>query len=279
MEIRTLENIALSQLLEAFNQAFSDYMIRLQLTPESLATKIIAENINLEASVGVFDQGELKGFILHGLGQVNGLETVYNAGTAIVPEYRGQKLGEQMYRFIIPLLKEQGYSRHQLEVIEGNGPAIRLYEKIGFKISREFGCYKGKVASANHPDWDIRSINQLDWALVKTFLDVEPSWQNSAAAIRRTADQHFFVGAFAQDELVGYAVLAQVNGRIKQFGVKKDKRRQGIGTALFSYLSGLNTDGELSFINYQESDTTPEEFFQKLNMQRFIGTYEMIMNL
>jgi len=149
MIIRTLLNIDTKTIMNAFNSAFSDYVIKLQLTEESLLNKITCENITLDSSVGAYEGDILIAFVLNGLREVNGKKTVYNAGTGVIPEHRGKRIIESLYHYFLPVLEDQGYTHHQLEVIQGNEKAIRIYKKPGFEISRTFSCFRGKVDRLN----------------------------------------------------------------------------------------------------------------------------------
>ncbi len=55
-------------------------------------------------------------------------------GIGVIADFRGQKLGSQLMRMVIEEAKEKGLKRIELTVRENNKTAIRLYEKLGFKI-------------------------------------------------------------------------------------------------------------------------------------------------
>ena len=71
MNISTLENTSISDILACFNLSFSDYLIPLQLSEEQLKSKLIADNTNLSKSIGVFKDKELIGLVLHGVKEKN----------------------------------------------------------------------------------------------------------------------------------------------------------------------------------------------------------------
>lgn len=277
IEFRTLEDQSVAQLTEIFNYAFSDYVIKFHLTEEVLAQKIAAENISLKHSIGTFDGNKLVGFIFHGLDTVSGNKKAYNAGTGVIHGYRGQKIPQQMYQTILPLLKSEGYLHHQLEVIRGNEKAIKSYQNTGFSISRTFDCYKGVITTQSLSQIEVRNLPQPDWTLLETFTDVLPSWQNSAAAIQRTSNLHIIAGAYADSQLIGFGVMDPATGRIKQFGVKKDYRRKGAGTALFHFLHSKSDTGSVNFINYDQEDQQAPIFFKKIGLEKTIEQYEMKM--
>ena len=122
------------------------------------------ERIRLELSPAAFADGELVGFILHGVDSIDYQTTAYNGGTGIVAAHRGQRLVRQMYDSILPKLKSENVEKCQLEVITKNTPAIRAYEGIGFEKKRELICFSGSVNPV-HEDTQlqIREILNPDW--------------------------------------------------------------------------------------------------------------------
>lgn len=55
---------------------------------------------------------------------------------SLYKEYRGQGIGTWMMREMLALLKEKGYKQASLAVQKANY-AVRMYEKVGFKIVDE----------------------------------------------------------------------------------------------------------------------------------------------
>ena len=55
---------------------------------------------------------------------------------SLYKEYRGQGVGTRMMREMLALLKEKGYKQASLAVQKANY-AVRMYEKVGFKIVDE----------------------------------------------------------------------------------------------------------------------------------------------
>ena len=51
---------------------------------------------------------------------------------AVLPDYRGQGVGEQMLALAEIIAKERGACKMTLEVLQGNGSAVKLYRRIGY---------------------------------------------------------------------------------------------------------------------------------------------------
>lgn len=51
---------------------------------------------------------------------------------AVLPGYRGLRIAERMLELVEVIARERGACKLTLEVLEGNAPATRLYQRIGF---------------------------------------------------------------------------------------------------------------------------------------------------
>jgi ribosomal protein S18 acetylase RimI-like enzyme len=270
-QISTLENVKFAELTEVFNAAFADYFVKIRLDEKSLADKIQAENTVLSKSVGAFFEEKLVGFILLGIEN----EIAYNGGTGVLPEFRGHALTKQMYEFILPKLKAEGICRHQLEVITENLPAIKTYEKIGFRTVRTLACFKGKIAAENlNQKIEIKVLNEIDEEVFPTFWNSNPSWQNFLSAVKRTKNLHKIIGAFCENKLVGYLIYTETE-RVKQFGIDKNFRHSGIGRTLFAKLNNK----EIIITNIDKNDSETVSFLEKIGLTVFVEQFEMTMKL
>ncbi len=50
----------------------------------------------------------------------------------VLASHRGRRVGEKMLAEVEAIARERGACKLTLEVLQGNAPAIRLYERIGF---------------------------------------------------------------------------------------------------------------------------------------------------
>lgn len=276
MEIRTLESIPLAVLADTFNEAFSDYKIKFTVTEEVFRKKFEAEAIKPEMSVGTFDGDMLVGFILNGVDIIDGVGCVFNAGTGVVPSHRNLGLTGQMYSYVLPLIRQHGYIHHQLEVLQDNAKAIKAYQNMGFKPVRQLACFTGKVEAVQNPAITITQITEPDWDVLHSYRNVLPTWQNNTQCIRRALARHDFYEARIAGELAGYAAVDTFNLRLKQFAVNPNYRRQGVGSALFAFVSGKY--GQVNTVNYDLSDTGSVAFFKKLGLKQDFDMYEMILH-
>ncbi len=279
MEIKTLVGVDKKSILKAFNHAFSDYFVSFKLTEEQLSAKMLADKIDLNLSVGVFDKEKLMAFILHGFDIIENKKVVYNGGTGVIPEKRGLGLTKQMYHFILPILVKQGIDTITLEVITKNIPAITSYKKSGFKVKRELLCYKGYAEISKTTEHvDIKPLQHFNWALMESFWDVPPTWQNSKCVLSTLKDNNISLGAFIDNQLVGYTIFNPASKRVQQIAVNKDYRKKGIASTLILKLKE-KYGNELSVINVDKRARAVNDFFNKIGLENNLEQLEMELEL
>lgn len=276
VQIRDLSSISISELVQVFNHAFADYAIPITLTVELLESKIVQEHIQLNLSVGVFDEDKIVGFILTGVLWLDGYLNVYNAGTGVIPQYRGQEWTKKMYAFLDQKLKGVQAIQHQLEVLTTNKKAIHLYTSLGFKISRTLSCYKGFIARHEiNPNISIIEEAFIDHDILKTFWNIEPAWQYSFASLEEGKLSNKVLCAYMLGNCVGYAVINLKKSRILHIAVDQKYRRQGIGSTLMTNILNQFNSKEVTIINVDKSEIGIHAFFEYCGMKIFIEQYEM----
>lgn len=74
--------------------------------------------------------GNIAGFTQ--FGRRGTTDTWYISAVGVHPDFRRRGIAEDLVRACIDFVRERGGKRLLLDVIEGNIPAVRLYEKLGF---------------------------------------------------------------------------------------------------------------------------------------------------
>ncbi|MBK8465063.1 MAG: GNAT family N-acetyltransferase [Chloracidobacterium sp.] len=272
------------KLYEAFIEAFSDYVIPFALTDTQFRNHINLNGVELERTVGCFEDDRLIGFSLNGFGEWEGRQTVYDAGTGVNPGFRRRGISEAMFEMMIPKFKAEGIQQWLLEVITTNNAALSLYGKLGFNSVRELAVlqFDGHMAALSEmpQNIEIRDIDDPDWSLRTTFWDGRTSWQNSVAAIERSRKMKRIIGAFSGGKCVGYIIFSSVFGRVAQIAVEKDHRNRGIGTALMLAMQAATAEGfPLQIINIDKSLSTAMDYFKNRGFYENVGQYEMKMEM
>lgn len=273
MQFHTLENTTIKEVAEAFGKAFEGYAVSMQLSEEQMTGKIKAENIDLSMSVGAFDSGQLCGFILFGLDMVNGVKTMWDGGTGVLPEYRGQKLTQRMFEHILPAIKKNDVKRILLEVLEGNESAQRIYESLGFRTTRKLLVYNGSPKVVQPLKHNIEILTPYNPEELPAIGDWQPAWQQMNDRVAGWGDAITTIGIRDNEQMVAYAHFDASRKRVFQFGVAAQYRHTGMGTALFNYMA--ERCSPLSVVNVDEQLKDATSFLEGIGMEYFKSQYEM----
>jgi ribosomal protein S18 acetylase RimI-like enzyme len=251
----------------------------MQLTMALLQQKMTGENIQLDYSAGAFQGDALCGFILHGRDEQIP-ELLYNGGTGVVPAARGRHLIQELYEHFIPRYQEQGVKNILLEVIATNQKAIKAYENAGFQRQRNFVCFKGEIPLKKKAFNSIliQKSTLPEDELLTPFADQMPSWSNSIASVRREKQLTTTWVALHENEIVGFISVFLASRRIRQIGVRKDKRRNGIGTALMQQAAEV-LGNPFTLINVDTQNKGLIAFLEKTGMSEILTQYEMKLTL
>ncbi|MEM7086751.1 MAG: GNAT family N-acetyltransferase [Bacteroidota bacterium] len=279
MIFKTLEGTDDRLILEAFNDAFSDYFVPFHLTLGQLQSKIKADHVAPHLSVGVFENDQLIAFILHGIDTSGNQKVLYNGGTGVIPSRRGQGLTKRMHDFLIPSLTEQHIDLLTLEVITTNIQAIRSYEKVGYERDRLLACYKGDVmiSLGNNPI-EIKELREYDWPVLQSFWDIAPTWQNSKRTLNGLKRTNKSLAAYWEGRCVGYVIYDASSKRIQQIAVAPNFRRRKVATTLVAALTAT-FGNSLSIINVDKYSPPINSFLQYLGLENYLDQYEMTLKL
>ena len=263
-------------LYECFLEAFSDYQIDLKMSEEQFDQRLKRDAVELELCAGAFDGERMIGFYMNGRGKWKRKLTAYDAGTGVVPDHRRRGVAEELFAFLTPRLKELGITQYLLEVLTGNERAVALYRKLGFEEQRTLAVLRSKEPVKTPTAVEgvsIRTVDEPDWDMFCAYWDGEPSWQNSVDAIERVRNQTEIVGAFVNENCVGYGVIFKPSGILMQLAVSQEFRRRGIGSRILTALSG---DAILKTNNVDENLNGTLEFYKANGFEVVLRQYEMV---
>ncbi len=280
---RYLSSNEFTHIHQTFIAAFADYLVKFELTERQFQNHIILNAVDLNRSVGCTAGNGLAGLSLNGFGMWKGKKTIYDAGTAVLPQYRRRGVSRAMFEWMVPQFADEGYEQFLLEVITHNEPAVRLYDRLGFRTTRELLLLEADAPVTPDrplPDGiEVREIHRHENIPFASFWEGMPSWQNSPDAIQRSLQMKRLFGAFIDDECVGYTVFSAGVGRLAQLAVRRDYRRLGIATHLLLEMQNDAADQKLHVINLDESMTESVIFFQNRGFKKVLGQFEMIKEL
>ncbi|NLN32830.1 MAG: GNAT family N-acetyltransferase [Flavobacteriaceae bacterium] len=278
IEIKSLKDISLLEILNTFNASFSDYLIPMNLSENEFKTKLYTENINWDFSVGVFFDQNLVAFILHFDDFEKGKKVLYNGGTGVVPSQRGNRWTQKMYEYLYPILRENQIQEVILEVIATNEKAIGAYQKIGFKTERIVKCYKGILPHdlQINQALNLVEMEKPDWELFQSFWDIQPTWQNLPSVVDRMENKKI-LGAFLDNQLVGYLIFDPGKKRGHQMAVKLSHRRKYVAETLLSQMNEMGK--EYSLLNVDEDALGLVSLLEKMKWTNTVNQLEMRLKL
>ncbi len=85
-----------SDVLKAFNEGFSDYLVPVNMTKEQLRQKIEREKLDVNHSFAYLVDGNIAGVILTGISEFHGVKQMWIGGMAVVPAYRSKGIAKKM---------------------------------------------------------------------------------------------------------------------------------------------------------------------------------------
>lgn len=139
------QNPPLSDLYRAFMAGFSDYMIRFTMDETEFEAVFLVRDQNQPSrSIVSYVDGEPIGVLLSGVAHLESGWLTRCGGLAIAPGYRQLGIAQELMR----RFDEQAKGTRLLEVIQGNEPALRLYENLGYQIVREIFYYQSDLTSS-----------------------------------------------------------------------------------------------------------------------------------
>lgn len=274
---RLLTTADFSSLYECFLEAFSDYQVDMQMSEQQFAQRFTRDGVQLDISTAAFDDTRMIGFYLNAIGDWQGKLTAYDAGTGIIPDYRGQGVAQDLFAFTVAKLKEQSVSEYLLEVLSTNERAVTLYRKLGFVEVRRLAVLRSQRPIEPLPDSvELRRIQAPDWKLFQSFWDGYPSWQNSIAAVERIPNDRLIIEARVDGACVGYGIVFTPAANLMQLAVAPAYRRKGIGSRILRALSARET---LKVNNIDHELKGMLAFFEANGFEVVLDQFEMMKSL
>lgn len=274
---RLLSSDDFDSLYDCFLTAFSDYAVDMQMSREQFQQRLTRDGVSLQHTAAAFDGERMVGFCLNALGQWQEKQTAYDGGAAVIPDYRGRGVAKEMFAFLMPRLKEAGVSQYLLEVLTSNTPAATLYRKLGFVETRRLAVFRSQPQKRTEgSDVTISPVKRPDWRLFQTFWDGYPSWQNSIEAVERVTADRTIIGAYVNNECVGYGVVFLPSANLMQLAVAPQHRRKGIGSTI---LAALERSEPLKINNIDEELKPALAFYEANGYKQVLEQFEMIKTL
>lgn len=277
MQIKALKDTPFPIILQCFYDAFADYFIDVRMPEAFWKERWKADRVDFHYSYGVFDGDKLVAIILHGIGERDDEKIAFNAGTGVIPEYRGQRLVKTMYEYFLPELQSTGIHKCALEVITENTKAIKAYQSAGMEITRHYICYNGafEVQPQVTHDVEFRKVEQPDWEKYQAFKQEDYSWGNSRPSVELYNSFDCFEMR-SRNELTGYFLIDVKRKILAQFEVKNNDWETW-GKTLFQKIHDLTP--EIKINNQNNKNRHRLRFLEQIKLPVSIEQYEMEMKI
>lgn len=275
MHFASLTHTPISQITACFNEAFSDYFVAFNATEDYFRDRWQAAGVDYELSVGAFDAEKLVGFMILCTGVKDGLPTAHNAGTGVIPAYRGRRLVAAMYDYVLPKLKAAGIRQSTLEVITQNEKAIKAYERVGHHIVRKVHCFSGKVSQmegAATKNGQIIKTQHIDWPLLTALPPHRATWEQRPEVIAARAALYECWQLWERGDLKAYIILNPATGQMQAFSAVAGGELH-YGLPLIQAIG--NEIPTLSINNVDEQENGWLAVFEQAGLNNAIDQYEM----
>lgn len=189
-----------------------------------------------------------------------------------------------MYEHILPGLVKKGVERCVLEVVSTNLPAIRSYEKIGFRKSKFFHCLKLDLESqylkGNKTDnFRFVETNKPKWKTYPDFCDHSASFLDSLEILKKSKAGEHVIEAYDGDKMIGYIIFNRKMGRIEHLAVDKPFRGRSIGSMLVKKMHQRCRYKPIYILNVNERSYDILSFFLRIGFINDLDQFELSLNV
>jgi ribosomal protein S18 acetylase RimI-like enzyme len=281
IELSAADRLPLSRLAELWNQAFGDYYVPMRQSIAQFDSLLRRELISLPDSLVAMVEGQPVGLALAGLRWSGDACEAYDAGTGVIPTYRGKGIASQLMQALMARMADVGASKVSLTAVSRNQIAIRLYQREGFAVKRQLTCYEFQ---ANAWSWlrqskaEALQTSPVPVARVLPMSDLcyrqPPEWQNRPQGLKLL--QARAILASRQGDAVGYAVYAgQDPVHLYQLGVLPEWRRRGIGATIWRAVLRESGARRSVYLNHPEEELEGTAWLGRHGFRAFLEQVEM----
>jgi ribosomal protein S18 acetylase RimI-like enzyme len=175
------------ELAQIYNQTRIDYIIPMPMNSKRMADYVRFYDVDLALStVSLNDHNAPSGIIMIGLRG----DHAWITRLGVMPDQRRHKIGQALMEISIEKLNMHGIHSIQLEVINGNAPAHRLFLKLGFVPQRELLVIRRPPQPVDtHLLPTDAAITILGHTAISTYLnqrETQVAWTEETASLLNT---------------------------------------------------------------------------------------------
>ncbi len=231
---RPLDEGSLADAVNVLNAGFLDYIVKIDFSLPMLLRMIRHDQIDCSLSSIVKDGERDVGVALI----ARRGWSCRLAAMAVIPEARGHGVGSWLVDQLLRDAKERGDRAIELEVIEGNDIAVRLYESHGFEPKRQLLSFQ-----ATHPvDAREKGLREVDIRHVANQVTrhglPDLPWQVSGESLAQVGPPS--KGYQLNDAYIIVSDLESSDIKIRGLITELGSRRQGLATRLLHVVMAKN---------------------------------------
>lgn len=217
---KSLKDISYTEIANCLNLAFSDYALPIQFTEDQLQSHFTASGVDKELSYGAFSDGKMVGFIINSCCIYNNEKAVFDVGTGVIPEHRGNKVFTGLFAYTEQELRKHKIKKYYLEVLQQNDKAIQAYKKQGFHILREFYVLKASTSMEETTDLRVEYLDmeKFDLRIISHCNDLQPSFEHSTNILKKHPGLYTVAYKQKDQKITAFCIFSKEDGHILQIG-------------------------------------------------------------
>jgi GNAT superfamily N-acetyltransferase len=236
LELRPATDFSTRELAAVFTATYRDYLVPFSVDEATLDYMIDAFDLLPTHSLVAVESGSAVG--LANLGARG--ERTWVGGIGVVPERRGTGIGEELMRGLFARARDLGAREMLLEVIIENEPAVALYKKLRFRVTRQLEVLSLAPDATGGPAEEIPVETAL--ALIAARRDGAEPWQRDDATVANLEQRDPPPAALVSGDAA--AVYRAEGGRVSLLQAAGGER------ALCDLAAALRAKGSLTAANY-----------------------------
>ena len=197
IELVPADKYTIEELTDAYNQTRVDYMVPMPMNAARLREYVHLYNVHLDKSLVAKENGDIIGL---GMLAVRPNRS-WITRLGLVANSRGKGTGKALMSGLLQFSDDLGIEKNMLEVIHGNTPAHKLFQKLDFQEKGELLILRRAPKDLPPPTAEIDWLEQGEVLPLLATRTLEQAWTNQTESLENAKG------------LVGFKVATSDGGR------------------------------------------------------------------
>jgi len=216
LEFRPAASLSSSELAALFTRGYQRYLTPVSVDATDFENMVLTSDLDLEASCVGFEKRLPVTFALLGVRGAHG----WVGGMGVIPEARGRGYGRAAMMRILAAARALAIAELDLEVLEHNLPAARIYQALGFRDRRWVDVWvrnpgvlvwrSGGAAAGGATELPVDACLELHTA----FQPIRSPWQRDLPSLRHWAPRLSAVGVRDARGIAGFVLYRATEDRL-----------------------------------------------------------------